>query len=172
MANAKVHRRLGRVVLGLVVLGLAALGCATPGASPSTASVGGTPPASLAGHPLLGAWTVEVTKADLAAAGVSDPGAQGENSGRFTWTFAPDGTWTSVQESLDGSPVINPIFRGTFVVDDSTLIATTTFPAQYADAGLHYAWAVEGDELRLDLTDPPDAVLPVIVETHPWHRAG
>ena len=125
-----------------------------------------------ADFPLLGSWTVEVTKADLEAAGISDPRARNENSGRFTWTFNPDGTWTTVQESLDGSPVNSPVFRGTYSVDGSTLTSTTTFPDEFRDAGLHYTWALNGDEVRLDLLDPPDPILPLIVETHPWRRAG
>jgi hypothetical protein len=129
-------------------------------------------PAVPAGHPLVGAWTTEVTKADLRAAGVTDPGALNENSGRFTWTFAPDGTWTSVQESLDGAPVHNPVFRGTWVVDGGTFVAKTTFPEQYRDEGLHYSWTAAGDEVRFDLLDPPDPILPVVVETHAWIRAG
>jgi hypothetical protein len=165
-------RRRGRVVpVALVVLVLAAAmaGCATPGASRPT---GATPPAALAGHPLIGTWSTDVTRADLAAGGVTDPGVQNENSGRFLWTIAADGTWTQVQQSLDGSPVNNPVFRGTFVVDGDQLIMTTEFPEAYRDSGLHYTWAIEGDEVRFDLLDPPDPVLPLVIETHPWKRAG
>lgn len=158
-----------RVRIGAVLAAFAALvaACATPGAAPSPSAAAG-----LAGHPLIGAWTVDVTKADFAAAGITDPNAQNENSGRFTWTFGADGTWTQVQESLDDSPVMNPVFRGTYTVENGNLVATTTFPPEYADAGLHYAWTFEGDEIRFDLLDPPDTTLPVIIETHPWRRAG
>lgn len=137
--------------------------------TPASAAGSGAIPA---GHPLIGTWTVDVTRADLAAGGVADPGTQNENSGRFIWTFAPDGSWTSIQQSLDGAPINNPVFRGTYLVDGETLIVKTAFPEQYADEGLHYAFAVTGDEVRLDLLDPPDPVLPIIVETHPWRRGG
>ena len=113
-----------------------------------------------------------MTRADLAAGGIADSATQNENSGRFSWTFAPDGTWTSIQQSLEGAPINSPVFRGTYVVDGETLIAKTTFPEQYADEGLHYTFAVTGDEVRFDLLDPPDPLLPIIVETHPWRRGG
>ena len=144
----------------------------TPGAAAATPGAASGSGAIPAGHPLIGTWTVDVTRADLAAGGITDPGAQNENSGRFIWTFAPDGTWTSIQQSLDGAPINNPVFRGTYLVDGETLIVKTAFPEQYADEGLHYAFAVTGDEVRLDLLDPPDPVLPIIVETHPWRRGG
>jgi hypothetical protein len=143
-------------------------GRASASASSATASGGGIP----VGFPLLGSWTTSITKDDLAAAGVTDPLARNENSGRFTWAFAPDGTWSQVQESLDGSPVNSPVFRGTYTADDGSLVATTTFPEQYRDEGLHYEFVLEGDTVRFDVLDPPDALLPIIVETHPWARAG
>jgi hypothetical protein len=170
------RRTLGGLAL-LAAVAVVAAACGGPGeAGGSTAP--GTPGAAAGsgaipgGHPLVGTWTVDVTRADLAAGGIADPGTQNENSGRFTWTFAPDGTWTSIQQSLDGAPINSPVFRGTYVVDGNTLIATTAFPEQYADEGLHYSWAVTGDEVRFDLLDPPDPVLPIIVETHPWRRGG
>ena len=169
MLNATINRPFDWRRLATLVLLAAVAGCATPSSSTPPAA---TAPGALAGHPLLGAWTADVTKADLAAGGIADPGAQNENSGRFVWTFAADGTWTQVQQSLDGAPVNNPVFRGTFTVDGDQLVMITEFPEQYRDDGLHYTWAVEGDEVRFDLLDPPDPVLPLIVETHPWKRSG
>jgi hypothetical protein len=162
------------VLTELIVLVALVAGCGSPGGSGATGSTGPARSGSAipADLPLLGTWTVEVTKGDLEAGGVADPGTRNENSGRFTWTFNPDGTWTEVQESLDGSPIINPVFRGEFRVSGSTLTATTTFPEQYRDDGLEYAWTVDGDDLRLDILNPPDPVLPLVVETHPWKRAG
>jgi hypothetical protein len=154
-------------------LALAACGggaASTPGTSAATANT--TTGATLAGNPLVGAWTTAVTKQDLEGGGITDPAARNENSGRFTWTFGPDGTWTAVQESLDGSPINNPIFRGTFTVDGSSLVMTTVFPAEYRDEGLHYTWSIAGDALTLDVLDPPDPILPLVVESHPWIRAS
>jgi hypothetical protein len=169
VANATIDRTFARRQLAGLVLAAGVAACATPGASPPADA---TPPAALAGHPLVGAWTVDVTRADLAAGGIADPNAQNENSGRFVWTFAADGTWTQVQQSLDGAPVNNPVFQGTFTVDGDQLVMTTQFPEEYRDDGLHYTWVVEGEEARFDLLDPPDPMLPLIVETHPWKRAG
>jgi len=163
-----------RAPASLLALAALLLGCGSPGGSgaPGSGAPAGSGSVIPADLPLLGTWTVEVTKGDLEAGGVADPGARNENSGRFTWTFKPDGTWTEVQESLDGSTIINPVFRGLFSVSGATMTATTTFPEQYRDAGLDYAWTVEGDELRLDILNPPDPVLPLVVEAHPWKRAG
>jgi hypothetical protein len=171
--------RLRLLAVAAAIAGAALAGCASPGASSPGASspgappaTGATPPVPLAGHPLLGTWTTDITRADLAAGGVPDSGVQNENSGRFLWTFAADGTWTQVQQSLDGAPVNNPVFRGTFTIDGDQLTATTEFPQAYRDSGLHYTWTIDGDEVRFDLLDPPDPVLPLIVESHPWTRAG
>jgi hypothetical protein len=163
-------------ILVLAAMTLAA--CGSTAASPSDAATSAPSSAPSAGgiipgdFPLLGSWTTSITKADVAAAGITDPNAQNENSGKFTWTFAPDGTWSQVQESLDGSPINAPVFRGTYTVDEGSIVATTTFPEQYQDAGLHYAFVLEGGGVRFDLLDPPDPILPIIIETHPWVRAG
>jgi hypothetical protein len=149
-----------------LALTLAACGGAAS-APPGTAGPTGAP---ASGTPLLGAWVTEISKADFTAAGLTDPGMQNENSGRFTWTFGADGTWTQVQESLDGSPIMTPIFKGTYTVEGDALLVTTTFPEQYADDGLRYTWALAGDALTLQLHNPPDPLLPVVVESHPWSR--
>jgi hypothetical protein len=113
-----------------------------------------------------------VTRADLAAKGISDVHGQDENSGTFTWTFAADGTWSSVQTSVDGAPIANPVFRGTWTGGPGTLVVTTIFPPEYADNGLHFTWKIEDGKLSLRVLDPPDPVMPLIVETHPWVRAS
>ena len=165
-----------------LVMTLAAAACSgSPTATPGSTGPGSTGPTSTASATdggaapataLVGAWTTTITKADLQAAGITDPGAHNENSGRFTFTFGPDGSWTQVQESLDGSPIYNPVFRGTYTADGASFVATTTFPEEYADAGLHFTWALAGADLKLDLLDPPDDVLPVVMETRPWTRTG
>jgi hypothetical protein len=165
--------RLRSVLLAVVLLGGVA-GCgqpsttATAGAPSGPAGSGGIP----SDHPLIGTWTMDLSRADLTAGGITDPGLLNENAGRYSWTFAADGTWTQVAESLDGAPMVNPVFRGTYLFEGDTLIATTTFPEQYVDSGLHYTWAIDGDEVRFDLLDPPDPILPIMIETHPWKRVG
>ena len=169
-----VGRHARSLAIALLVLAGATVGCGGP-ASTGGASAPAGPMGSgaiPAGHPLVGTWVTEVTRGDLAAGGIAEPGLQNENAGRFTWTFAPDGTWTSIQQSLDGAPVNSPVFRGTYTLEGDTLVATTAFPAQYADTGLHYTWSVDGDEARFDVLDPPDPIMPVVVETHPWRRGG
>lgn len=156
-----------RLAIGWLAVAAALAGCAGGGtATPATSSV----PSAGAAHPLHGTWLTSITKADLAAGGVSDPGLQTENSGQFRWTFESDGTWTQVQQSLEGAPLNAPVFRGTYVVDGDSLVMTTAFPEQYRDEGLHYTWAIDGERLTLDLLDPPDPMLPVVVEAHPWTR--
>jgi hypothetical protein len=167
------RRRTWSVVF-LTVAAVSLAACGSPAASPEPAATAAPSTGTVipGDFPLLGSWTTSVTKTDLGAAGITDPNAQNENSGRFTWTFAPDGTWSLVQESLDGSPINTPVFRGTYTVGGVSIVATTTFPEQYRDTGLHYDYALENGGVRFDVIDPPDAFLPVIVETHPWVRAG
>ena len=152
----------------LQLLALAGVLVACTG-NPSTGS--SQPAGGSAGSPLVGAWATTITRNDLTAAGITEVGLLNENSGKFTWTFAPDGTWTSTQESLDAAPINSPVFRGTYTVDGSSLVAATTFPEQYRDSGLHYTFTIEGSSVRFDVLDAPDTILPVIVETHPWTRA-
>jgi hypothetical protein len=158
--------------MALVVLAISVAACSTPAASSPPAMTGAAASAPLipADFPLIGTWVTSITKDDLAAAGLVDPGAQNENSGRFTWTFNADGTWTTVQESLDGSPINSPVFRGTYAISGSELVATTQFPEQYADSGLRYTWELDGDAVTFDLLNPPDETLPLIIETNAWMR--
>jgi len=131
-------------------------------------------PTAQAGLPaeLVGAWTSTVTKADLQAKGMTDERALNENSGHFTWTFSGDGTWTNAQTSLDGSPVMNPVFSGTWTGAPGTCIVTTTFPPQYADHGVGLTWRIEDGKLVLTVPDPPDDLYGLIPEMHPWTRVG
>src|SRR5215213_4619842 len=162
------------VLAAILAIGAIAGSCGTRDGGASSAPAGPTDDGGAvpSGFPLVGTWTVDITKADLEAAGVTDPGLRNENSGRFTWTFAADGTWTSVQESLDGSAIMSPVYRGTYAADRGAMTVRTDFPEQYRDDGLHYTWTIDGDGVRLDVLDPPDPVLPLIVETKPWRRVN
>jgi hypothetical protein len=121
---------------------------------------------------LLGTWETTITKDDLRAAGVTDPGLLNENAGRFTATYAADGTWSTAQVSLDGSPVFNPVFRGTWTATADTLEIHVAFPEPYAGDVTTYGWTRDGNELRLTLIGPEDPIGKVITEAHPWGRAG
>lgn len=161
-------RGLSLTLLTSAIAALLLVACGGP-AAPATPT--GPAPMASGDSALIGTWTTTITKADLEAAGLTDPGLHNENSGRFTWTFRPDGTWTQVQESLDGAPVNTPVFRGTYTATAGTFFATTEFPEQYRDEGLPFTWVVDGADLRIFVLDPPDEIMPVIVQTHPWTRA-
>lgn len=143
--------------------------CARPDATGTPAAGASHDPAP-AGFPLIGAWTTTITRDDLRAGGVTAEGLLGENSGIFTWAFEADGTWRQVQIGLDGSPLLNPVFSGYFFVDGDVLVAVTEFPEQFADDGLRFEFEVDGDAATFDLLNPPDPMLPVIIEAHPWTR--
>jgi hypothetical protein len=160
------------LVLSVAVM-LVAAACAGLGGLGGPARSGPSPLPAPAGFPLTGAWTTTITREDLRAGGVTEPGLLNENSGRYTWVFEADGTWRTVSESLDGATIMNPVFAGTYVVEDGVVIATTDFPDIYRDEGLRYRFELNADgSVRFDLRQPPDPSLPIIVETHPWQRAN
>jgi hypothetical protein len=163
----------------LLALGVAVallVGACKPAA---TTEVGTTGPVSTrvaipSGLPVLGTWATTITRADLESAGITDPGMLNENTGRFTWSLDSDGTWRTVQVSLDDAPVLTPVFSGTFAVDgDAAVLVTTTFPEAYRDSGLRYTWQVNPDgSVTFRVPEPPDPVLRAVVETHPWRPAS
>lgn len=123
--------------------------------------------------PLIGTWQMTVTKDDLRQAGFTDPGLLNENSGRFTRTFLADGTWTSAQESLDGSQVINPVWRGSYTIDGDEMQAQIDFPMAYQGDRERYRWTVANGELRLTMLEPTDdPIARLLTEAHPWTRTG
>ena len=158
-----------RVMLITIVLG--ACGTATnpsPAASALASPSAASGPAVdvPAGFP-MGSWTVTITKDDLTAADVTDPGLVTENTGVFTTTFVPDGTWTTVQES--DTPVRWPVFRGTFTpVGTDAMDQVTSFPPDFAGEVVRFIWRLEDGQLHLTVPEPPDEILPIIMETHPW----
>lgn len=174
-----------RPVIGLLftALSLAILaGCAgggaastsPPGAAPSTVASVVLP----AGFP-VGTWTTTITADDLmaitdetlASVGMTRDNLIKENSGTFTTVYGADGTWSTVQDT--DQPVKWPIFRGTFTpVGDDAFDQATTFPPDFAGDVVRFTWRSEGGRLHLKVVDPPDPVLPVITEAHPWTPAG
>jgi hypothetical protein len=121
--------------------------------------------------PLVGTWVTEITREDLRSAGITAEGMLDENSGRFTTTFDADGTWSSVQESLDGAAVAMPVFEGSYEVDGDRLVQVTMAPEAYAGERLEFTWRIEGGQLFLNLANPPDEIQPVVTGAHPWSRA-
>ena len=161
-----------RFVLGAMAVAIAAtaLGCGVPGsgsASPSPDPSGGS---SLISPELAGSWTVTITPDDLAAAGLSDGGLVGENTGTFTMMLNTDGTWSTTQAT--DVPVRWPVFRGTLsTTGPDSFRQTTTFPADYAGDVVDFTWVLEDGALALKVTNPPDEILPILIETHRWQRA-
>ncbi|MEO7663889.1 MAG: hypothetical protein ABIV26_02095 [Candidatus Limnocylindrales bacterium] len=168
-ARTRPRRAIRRwVASALVAVALA--GCSSGGASPSAGRASHAPAPS--GFPMLGSWVTTVTKDDLRAGGISDPGLLNENSGTFTWTFEADGTWRSVQASLDGSPVRAPVFSGWYVVEAPGMRQVTDFPSQYAGEATVLAFEVDGASATVTVRDPADRVIELVVGSHPWTRAS
>ena len=152
-------------VLALGALLLAAMGCTSPVGAPSSRPIG-TAIALPADFP-LGSWVMTVTEQDLRAAGIDDPGVLHENVGTYTKTYDADGLWTVVAETPQ--PVQWPVFRGTFhVTPDGEIEETTTFPTDYAGDTVRYTWQREGSAVLFRVVNPPDPILPVLTESHPW----
>lgn len=144
----------------------------TSGATPVAAS--GSAIALPSGFP-VGTWTTTITAEDLAAVsdeslatiGLSRDNLVRENTGVFTTTFGADGTWSTVQDT--DAQVKWPVFRGTFTpVGGDAFDQVTTFPPDFAGDVVRFIWRAEGGRLHLTVPDPPDPVLGVLTEAHPW----
>ena len=141
-------------------------GCSALDGAPS-----GSHPATQGGSPLVGTWQTTLTKDDLKGGGISDPGLLNENAGRFTRTFLADGTWTSAQESLDGSSIHNPVWRGPYTVEGDEIRLQIDFPSEYQGETERYRWVIDGNELRMTMLEPSDDPLARLInERHPWTR--
>ncbi len=178
-------RRKDRAAIGLAVVMAAAIvaACSTAGSAPSAATSAAASPSGSAvalpsGFP-VGTWTTTITAADLetvgddvlANIGMSRKDLVNENSGTFTTTFGPDGTWSTVQDT--DQPVRWPVFRGTFTpVGDDAFDQATSFPPDFAGDVVRFTWRTADGKLHLTVPDPPDPILPVITESHPWSPAG
>ena len=159
-------RRLTLAAAAASLMGCGA-GAATERPAPAAPASGAVASPSLPADFPLGTWRVTITEADLRAGGLTETGLLAENAGTFTKTFAPDGTWTIVQDS----PVAlrHPIFRGTYrATGPNEIEETTTFPPEYAGDVVGFTWAREGTGVRFRVVNPPDPILPVVIETHPW----
>ena len=169
---------LGRTVRGLAAgaFAVAIAGCSAGAASPQPSSP--PAPSSPAGSAFavpdgfpIGAWTTTITEADLRAGGLTTGGEIAENTGVVTLTMADDGTWSTVQEAA--VDLRWPVFRGTWsVVDQDKFRQTTTITSDYAGDVVDFTWQVANGALVLKVDTPPDPVLPIIIETHPWQPKG
>lgn len=177
--------RIGRTANGLAALLLAGavLAACTAAGNPSTAApapqaASASTAALPAGFP-VGSWTTTITAADLeqvddeflSSIGMTRENLIKENTGTFTTTFGADGTWSTVQDTE--TQVKWPVFRGTFKpIGEDAMEQVTTFPPDFAGDVVRFTWRLENGELHLGVTDPPDPILPVVMEAHPWKPAA
>jgi hypothetical protein len=162
-----------RTLAGAMLASLAAaslLGCTTgSSAGPAASTMPSVSPAGGGSIPdeIVGAWTTTITEADLRAAGITEPAGLAENSGLFTMTLGADGSWSTAQ--VTDAPVRWPVFKGTYeVTGPSAFRQVTTFPPDYAGDVVDFTWSVRDGALVLSVPNPPDPILPILVETHPW----
>lgn len=165
---------MARLRMAGVVLGaLTVAGCAgQPGAAsaPPSAAPAATTEAGATGVVPVGTWTMTLTEEDLRAAGFTDPGAAAENTGTFTFTIAPDGTWTIAQAA--SQPVKWPVFRGSYTVTgEDTVEMLTTFPPEYAGDLVSMRLSEGSDGLTVKVLSPDDPLLRVNFESHVWERS-
>lgn len=141
--------------------GLPASQPSSPSAAPAATSI-----ALPAGFP-LGSWVVTITEQDMRDGNVLDPQLVRENVGRFTKTYAPDGTFTVVQEAP--TEVRWPVFRGTFTPTGTDGIEEhTTFPPEYVGEVLNFTWKRDGSAVRFAVRDAQDPMLKIVTETYAW----
>lgn len=161
-------------VLRLIGLAVAVAACGPATASPGpSATPTPTPRATIPSDFAFGAWTMTLYEADWIAAGFEPSELLNQNTGAFVIDFAPDGTWRSVQTSLIGVHLIEPVFSGTFTVSGDILRLETDFPEHYKAEGVNIdiiRWKLEGDALHLDRIDLGDEFTEVIYGTEVWHR--
>jgi hypothetical protein len=181
MIMLRTHRIALAIVAMSATVALTACSSASPSAAPAapTAAAPSTSAVALpAGFP-VGSWTTTITAEDLEQVddaflsniGMTRDNLVAENSGTFTTTFASDGTWSTVQDT--DRPLKWPVFRGSFKpIGEDAMEQVTTFPPDFAGDVVRFTWRLEDGELHLGVTDPPDPILPVVMEAHPWKPAG
>jgi hypothetical protein len=168
MRMPEVGRRPSRgvlVLLGAVALWLA--GCSVAPGGSSVATVPPTRAPDIHGSFPVGPWASEVTEKDWAGTGI--PNIE-ENTGRFVVTFEPDGRWTSMQTSLTGMLLREPIFRGTYTATATTIRLVTDYPDRYVGFVDMLSWRLEGEALHLVATEASDEYIVIIYGAHPWYR--
>ena len=163
----------------VVVLAVIAIGCTTSssGSPAATASASAAPSTPAAGAPsaipaaIVGTWTTTITEADLRAAGVTEQAGLDENSGVFTMHVDADGAWSMTQ--VTDTPIRWPVFKGTSsATGPDSFRQITTFPADYAGDAVDFTWSKTDGALSLRVVTPPDEILPILIETHPWQPKG
>lgn len=163
-----------RRLVAIALVAALSVGCSAgattgPGAAASpltSASVSSGSPAAIPGA-IVGSWVTTITEGDLRAGGVTDPGEVQENVGVFAMELGSDGTWSSTQ--VTPAPVRWPIFKGTLIATGpDSFRQVTTFPADFAGDSVDFTWSIKDGALVLHVQNPPDKILPIVTETHPW----
>ena len=160
-----------RFMLVLVLLASVMVGCAAPsGTAPVPGQGAGGSGSAAAGSVPIGVWTSILTADDLRGAGFTEAGLIAENTGTFTLTIAGDGTWTVAQEAAE--PVRWPVFRGTWTATSTdTLTMRTEFPTDYSGDTVTVSWSSGPEGLNTRVLSPPDPLLRLQWERHPWARS-
>ena len=163
------------LVVAAVVSGCSSVGgSASPSPSDQHAPQASAEAPSAAAVPSdfpIGSWSTTITEADLRARGVTSEGELAENAGTTTMTIAADGTWTTAQEA--SVPLRWPVFKGTWTATGpDSFNQVTTFPPDYAGDSVDFTWMIEDGSLILKVVNPPDHILPILVESHPWQPAS
>ena len=166
------------ILVVIATMALAGCSAGTP-ATAATASAAASPNGSALALPSgfpIGTWTTtisgsrtwpEVSDESLAEIGMSRDNLVKENTGVFTTTISADGTWSTVQDT--DTEIKWPVFRGTFTpVGDDAFDQATTFPPDFAGDVVRFTWRIDAGQLHLAVPDPPDPVLGVVTEAHPW----
>ncbi|HEX7223513.1 MAG TPA: hypothetical protein VF231_09685 [Candidatus Limnocylindrales bacterium] len=167
--NTRVARATTIFGLAMALIGCSAASSPSPATSAESPAGSRVSAASLPADFPIGSWTTTITEDDLRAAGLTESAAFAENAGSFTLEMAADGTWTTTQVS--DVAVKWPVFRGTWAATGrDTFSQTTEFPADYAGDIVDFSWRIDDGKLVLQVPEPPDPVLPIIVESHPWER--
>ncbi len=166
-----------RAIAAMLTIAAVLAACST---TPGPASVGqrssprtgdsGSAVAIPSGFP-IGSWTTTITEADLRAGGVTSEGELAENAGTTTLTISDDGTWSTTQ--VTDVLVKWPVFKGTWSVNGADgFTQVTTFPPDFAGDSVDFTWKFDGGSLVLGVVNPPDRILPILIESHPWQPAG
>ena len=166
--TSRILRAIGSMFL---VASLSAACSATPGAPTAAPASEAPATASLPEGFPIGTWTTTITEDDLRAGGVTGEGELGENSGDVTLVMSDDGTWSTTQVS--DVALRWPVFKGTWTATGPDgFRQVTTFPSDFSGDVVDFTWKVEDGALNLKVVNPPDPILPILMESHPWQPAG
>ena len=144
---------------------------ATPAASPTAAPASpaitlepqGTP--EIGNFP-IGVYAMTLTRAELMAAGITNPHDLDENAGTFTMTFRDNGSWSFVQVS--DVALQNPFFRGSFTVEGDVITFHTVQPVEFQSDVDILKWSLGPSGLVYVAQSQMDPIVKLFYTAHPW----